>query len=67
MPDPIPISDPSTLLPPSGTLRACLAQALRDVDILRGLLRLSESVARRDGRLTPPATDVRDGQEATRA
>jgi hypothetical protein len=43
-------ADPSTLLPPPGMLRARLARALRDVDILRGLLRLSESVARRDGR-----------------
>jgi hypothetical protein len=42
--------DPSTLLPPPGMLRARLARALRDVDILRGLLRLSEAVARRDGR-----------------
>src|SRR5262245_55237555 len=44
------ITDPAALLPPPRMLRARLARALRDVDILRGLLRLTEAVARRDGR-----------------
>jgi hypothetical protein len=58
-PDSIP--DPSALLPSPGTLRARLARALRDVDILRGLLRLSESVARRDGSPVLPADAERKG------
>jgi hypothetical protein len=38
--------DPDRLLPPPSDLRPALDEALRRVRILRGLLRLSESVAR---------------------
>ena len=44
------IPDPAALLPPPAALRERLAHALREVDILRRLLRLAEGVAARDGR-----------------
>lgn len=40
-------ADPAQALPPPSELRPALAEALRRVRILRGLLRLSESVTRR--------------------
>jgi hypothetical protein len=40
---------PVRWLPPPARLRRELARELRDVDLLRGLIRLSEAVARRDG------------------
>lgn len=49
------IDEPARLLPPPNLLRQRLAKALRDADILRGLLKLAEGVARRDGH---PAEDV---------
>jgi hypothetical protein len=42
--------DVDRLLPPPSELRPALAEALRRVRILRGLLRLSESVSRRSPR-----------------
>jgi hypothetical protein len=44
MPDPTPPS--SSLIPPPGELRRRLAVALRDVDILRRLIRVAEYAAR---------------------
>ena len=52
MPDTI--TDPSALLPPPHVLRERLSRAMRDVDVLSGLLKLSERVARRDGRPVAP-------------
>lgn len=52
MTDPTP--DPSALLPPPDRLRPLLAKAMRDVEVLSGLLRLSERVTRRDGRPVSP-------------
>lgn len=46
--------DPSNYLPQPDRLRPLLAKAMRDVEILAGLLRLSERVARRDGRSVQP-------------
>jgi len=40
-----------SLLPQDEVLREKLARAMRDVDILKGLLTLSEKVARRDRKL----------------
>ena len=53
-------ADPPTpefeeLLPPTHVLRERLAKAMRDVDILGGLLRLAERVSDRDGRDAAPA------------
>ena len=45
-----PSDSPSDLLPPTDQLRSRLAVAMREVDILNGLLRLSEQMARKDGR-----------------
>ena len=60
LPDPI---NPSRLLLPPAALRARLAGALRDVDILRGLLRLAESVARRDGTAPSSGTPTLDDRQ----
>ncbi len=51
--------DPSAVtLPPADTLRCQIAAHLRAAHILRGLLRVSESVADRCGRpARPPAPD----------
>lgn len=65
-PDSIPLPDPSALLPRPGDLRVRLALALRDVRILRVLLRLSESVARVVGPLAStvnPSADRRASRE----
>jgi hypothetical protein len=43
-------------LPPPAILRERLALAMRDVDILAGLLKLSERVTRRDGHTTKTPT-----------
>lgn len=47
--------DPHQLIPDPAELRGRLASALREVQILRGLIRLAEQVARADGR--PDAVD----------
>ena len=53
-------ADPPTpeLLPPTRVLRERLAKAMRDVDILSGLLKLAERVSDRDGRDAAPAQIV---------
>lgn len=43
-----PSIDPERLIPPPSALRPALAAAMRRVRLLRGLLRLSESVAQRN-------------------
>ena len=53
-----PTPDPVELLPPPRVLRDRLAKALRDVDVLHGLLKLAEKVADRDGREVVPAQIV---------
>lgn len=45
-----PTPDLEELLPPPRVLRERLAKAMRDVDILSGLLKLAERVSDRDGR-----------------
>jgi hypothetical protein len=57
VPDPIPSS--KTLIPPPGELRGRLALALREVDILRRLIRVAEHAARygQIANTTPPAAD----------
>jgi len=52
--DPLP-PDPDELLPPPPVLRQRLAKAMRDVDILNGLLKLAERVSERDGRAVESA------------
>lgn len=48
---PLPLPPPSAdLLPPPGVLRERLARTLRDAEILRALLRLSEREAKLAGR-----------------
>ena len=56
--DPLP-PDPDELLPPAPVLRQRLAKAMRDVDILNGLLRLAERVSERDGRAVESARSQR--------
>ena len=46
----VPEPDPRKLILPPQELRERLADALRSVKVLKGLLKLSESIARRDGR-----------------
>jgi hypothetical protein len=60
------INDPSALLPPPNHLRDRLAKAMRDVDILSGLLKLAERVARRDGRHTSLPNRTKNRQEGSR-
>ncbi len=43
--------DPSVLLPSARQLRSKLAKALRDVEVLRGLLKVAERAEKRDGQL----------------
>jgi hypothetical protein len=53
-------SEPERLLPPPSELRPALAEALRRVHILRGLLKLSEKAAEmgpRDARPKKPGGD----------
>ncbi len=62
LPEPRP--DAATLLPPTPVIREQLALALRDVEILRSLLRIAERTYQRDG-LTSDAGSMR--QEGGRA
>ena len=57
-------TDRSELLPPPLELRQRLATAMREVEVLRGLLRLAERVAARDGRPAINASDVKGDNRA---
>ena len=46
MPEPIPVSPSLDLIPPPPDLRLRLAVALREVDLLRRLIRVAEYAAR---------------------
>ena len=54
-----PTPDLPELLTPPSVLRERLAKAMRDVDILSGLLKLAERVSDRDGRYAAPVMGVR--------
>jgi hypothetical protein len=63
MPDPIPDPQPVNLIPPPPELRHRLAVALREVDILRRLIRVAEYAARfrNSSHLTVPTTAKQEG------
>lgn len=57
---PEPISHSQALIPPPGELRYLLAVAMREVDILRRLIRVAEHAARFE-RTTPMPVADRQG------
>lgn len=65
-PDPTPPIAPVALIPRPGELRDRLARTLRDVQLLRRLLRIAEDAARADGGDADGTTPRPGPQEAGR-